>query len=125
MLARLTQRILRRRPLPPVCSVPSGQRWPGRWEVQRAPASHLSPGPSMGVEKLTWGATWVEGSQPQPPGCQLTSAKGVLVPGPERTAVMCVMGATLGSREGGARTGQIPHLETLLLPRGSCPLKGS
>lgn len=87
--------------------------------------SPLSPGPSMGVEKLTWGAARVEGSQPQPPGCQLTSAKGVLMPGPEHTAVMCVMGAPLGGREGGARTGQIPHLETLLLPRGSCPLKGS
>lgn len=43
MLARLTQRILRRRPLPPVCSVPSGQRWPDLWEAQRAPTSHLCP----------------------------------------------------------------------------------
>lgn len=87
--------------------------------------SPLSPGPSMGVEKLTWGVAWLEGSQLQPPGCQATRAKGVLVPGPERTAVMCVTGAPLGSREGGARTGQIPHLETLLLPRGSASLKGS
>lgn len=77
--------------------------------------SPLSPGPSMGVEKLTRGEARGEGSQLQPPGCQATRAKGVPVPGPERTAVMCVMGAPLGSREGGARTGQIPHLETLLL----------